>query len=214
MSKSAVLEIKYVSLSWCVQWDKNPKSHDLGKIVESIKIHGFRDAPIWDDTLGALVAGNGRFSALGWMFRQDPDNPPEGIDLREGEWYVPVQFGINSPTKIMAEAFAIDHNNMVMAGGDMSAVDMARVWSPEYVNVLAHIAGKGGKMLTVDGDDIDTLLKANAGVTGESGQISAEDRAKKPMIRIAVGNPAAWDEIMEGLKELSTQHPEWALNIR
>jgi hypothetical protein len=207
-----VLVIEYRPLSWCVQWDKNPKQHDIGLLTESFKRHGFRDAPIWDDTLGALVAGNGRITALQWMCSQDFNHPPEGIIIQEGEWCVPIQFGINSPSKTMAEAFAIDHNNLVMSGGDLTAVDMSRVWSVEYVNTLAKIVSEGGKMLTVDGDDIDMLLRANAG--GGGGQADADDRKRKPMIRITIDNPAAWDNIIAGLKDLSLLHPDWGMNIK
>jgi len=57
---SGELRIEYLPLSKIRRFDKNPKKHDVGALVTSIRRYGFRDAPIFDATLGALVAGHGR----------------------------------------------------------------------------------------------------------------------------------------------------------
>ena len=55
-----VLHIRYVGVDTARKWERNPKQHDLDGIVLSILKHGFRDAPIYDETLNAISAGNGR----------------------------------------------------------------------------------------------------------------------------------------------------------
>jgi hypothetical protein len=56
---SPSLEIRYVPIAEAVPWDRNPKRDDIGSLVQSIQRYGFRDAPIFDSTLGAIAAGNG-----------------------------------------------------------------------------------------------------------------------------------------------------------
>jgi hypothetical protein len=79
---SEELTIKYIPLSQAIPWDRNPKRHDIGGIVTSIKKHGFKDAPKFEPTLnggqGGIVEGNGRITALSMMV-QAGDDMPRGI---------------------------------------------------------------------------------------------------------------------------------------
>ena len=68
--KGIRLSIIYVRLSQARKWEKNPKRHDFDKLIASLRRYGFRDAPIYDETLGALVGGNGRLEALERMQAQ------------------------------------------------------------------------------------------------------------------------------------------------
>ncbi len=93
------LRIEYVPLAEVARWDRNPKKHDLAGLKDLIRRHGFRDAPIFDKTLGAIVAGNGRATALEQMCA-DGEAPPEGIRIHPKKgWLMPVQLGLDAKTK-------------------------------------------------------------------------------------------------------------------
>ena len=113
------IRIEYVRLDEAVLWEDNPKLHDLGALIQSIEKHGFRDAPVYDSTLGATIAGNGRLTALHMMMQQGYELPRGiALDAGDGMWCVPIQFGIDAESLAQALAFAVDHNNLVVTGGD------------------------------------------------------------------------------------------------
>lgn len=160
------LTIKYMRLDEVakLRWQKNPKRHDIGAIVESIRRHGFVDPPKLDATLGALVYGNGRDEALEWMHAQG-DEPPRGILVADdGMWLMPVKVGVDAATEQEAEALAIAHNNLTMSGGDFTPWDMARMWDRDaYAALLTELAQRDALPVTVDGDALDALLRGATG---------------------------------------------------
>lgn len=163
------LELRYIALDTLVRWDRNPKRHDIGAIASSIARHGFKMPPRYEPTLndgaGGIVAGNGRADTLAAMRAQGLP-APRGVEVRDGAWYVPVLFGVDAPSRAAAEAFGLDDNNLTMAGGEYTALDMSRMWESEgYLALLADLAKAGALPVTVDGDDLDTLLQ---GLTEET----------------------------------------------
>ena len=155
-----LLDIRYIPLSQAVLWDENPKEHDLGALAEAFARYGFADPPKYDAQLGALVYGNGRTHALQLMHKGG-EQPPRGVGvLPDGEWAIPVKFGVDAASRNEARAFAIDHNNLTMVGGEYTALDMARMWDGEqYLAVLSDLAAQEVAAVTVDGDDLDFLLR-------------------------------------------------------
>ena len=153
------LSLRYIPLSAARQWDRNPKKHDLQALTESIKTHGFRDPPSYDIQLDAFVEGNGRTEALQWMASHGEDCPRGiAIDVQTGEWCMPVLFGVDARSRLAAERYGIDHNNLTMAGGDFTALDMAKVWTPAYIDILKDLGQAKLLPVSVDGDDLDTLI--------------------------------------------------------
>lgn len=153
------LELRYVGLSHARRWDENPKRHDIDRLIRSIETHGFGDPPKFDATLGALVYGNGRTEALERM-RQSGSEPPRGIlALDDGEWAVPVIFGVDAESEAAAVAFAIDHNNLTLLGGDLGFADLLQIWDePGLQAVLAEVPDAGELLASFDGDDVAALL--------------------------------------------------------
>lgn len=161
MGEPERIAIDYVRLDQAVLWERNPKSHDIGGLVQSIERHGFRDAPIYDAALGAIVAGNGRLIALNAMMN-DGYEPPRGIALHEddGMWCAPVQFGVDAASQLQAEVFAIDHNNLVLTGGDADLWDVLAIYDKQQLAEIAEgIAEAQEVFVTLAGDDIDLLLR-------------------------------------------------------
>ncbi len=181
------LVIRYIPLDKAVLWDKNPKLHDIGALTESFARYGFRDAPIFDETKGCIVAGHGRIKALTQM-RNMGYPVPRGIYQSDDDWMVPIQFGINARTAGEAEAFAIDHNNITLLGGDLSLADISRIWDSElYIPVLEEIRAAGGEIISVDGDDLDNLLRQleSEGGSLDLGSFSEQTKGEA-MFRVVV----------------------------
>ncbi|NEO83806.1 MAG: hypothetical protein F6J87_06020 [Spirulina sp. SIO3F2] len=172
-SSSDSLELHYVLLTELADrfLEGNPKLHDIGKITESTDRHGFRDPMAIDKTLndgeGGIVEGNGRLEMLLQIYESGHPTP-RGVKVTEsGEWAVPVLFGVNAATESDAIAYAIDHNNTGMFGGDFTALDMSRLYDPKaYTEILEKLAEAEALPTAVDGDDLDLLLEqlgANSG---------------------------------------------------
>jgi hypothetical protein len=153
------LELRYIPLAQARRWDDNPKRHDLDALVRSITTHGFGDPPKYDATLEALVYGNGRTEALERM-RKAGKEPPRGIGvLDDGEWAVPVILGVDAKSSAAAVAFAIDHNNLTLLGGNLKIEDVLGIWDEEGLRQILEDAHDAGALLaSMDGDDLDSLL--------------------------------------------------------
>lgn len=156
------LQLIYVRLSDLAFWSENPKKHDIEGLIQSMKTHGFRDAPIWDDNLnngkGGIAGGNGRLEALKTMMETEKE-PPRGILVHKesGEWCIPIQFGINAENQDKAEAFAVDHNNLTLGGSELSAVDRALLWDDNYPYLLERLGSHD--IVSVSEEDMDILKK-------------------------------------------------------
>jgi len=49
---------------------------------------------------------------------------------------LPMLFGTDARSGAMAQAYAVDDNNLTLSGGDFDGFDMARLWGPGYVGLL------------------------------------------------------------------------------
>jgi DNA modification methylase len=167
------LELRYVPLETLRRWDRNAKRHDLGALAASIARHGFRDPPAYDAALnggeGGVVEGNGRGDALSAMLAEGRP-VPRGIVAEGGTWLVPVLFGVDAPSQAAAEAYGVAHNQLTLAGGDFTALDMASLWEPAgYAALLEDLARQGEIPVGLDGEDVDALLRELAGVEPGAG---------------------------------------------
>jgi hypothetical protein len=203
------LHIQYVPLDKVAEWDENPKKHDLLKIAASIREHGFRDAPIFDATLQALVAGHGRCKALKHL-RDAGNLPPRGIKAgNDGDWYVPVQFGVDAMSAAAAKAFAIDHNNLTL-GPEFGVFETARLWDDEgYKAVLLELNEVEILPVTVDIEDFRVLTE---GLTLPD--VPPEREATPAAtITIRVENLEAKDQVSQAIGQLLGDHPEWNARV-
>jgi hypothetical protein len=159
------ITIHYISLSELSKKfaDRNPKVHDIEAICDSIQRHGFKDALEYDSALndgnGGIVAGNGRLEAL-LKLRDSGARAPRGIKAtEEGDWLIPVQFGVSSQSESEGLAYLIANNNLSLMGGDLTALDASRLYDADsYVSLLQDLAKTGSLPISVDGDDLDLLI--------------------------------------------------------
>lgn len=212
------LQLYYIPLAQAVLWDRNPKSHDIGAIAESIERYGFKDPPAWDEALQGLIEGNGRTFALTGMQKQGRP-APRGILVNKetGEWCIPILFGVNATSRSIAERYAIDHNNLTLMGGDLTMFDIAKIWDRDaYLAVLQDLAVDGEMPVSVDFDDLSLLEKE--GLEFESlpdltGDADLENSVSKASFRVIVDDGDYIDEATDIIKGILLEHPEWQAHI-
>jgi hypothetical protein len=92
--------------------------------------------------------------------RQAGKEPPRGIGvLEDSEWAVPVIFGVDAASKAAAIAFAVDHNNLTLLGGNLKLEDLLGIWDEEGLRKILEDAPDAGELLaSMDGNDLDSLL--------------------------------------------------------
>lgn len=173
---TATRRLELVQLATINFAKRNPKDHDLGEIIASIKRFGFADAGVIDERTGRLVAGHGRVEALRAMQKESPSSPPPGVELRDGEWWVPVQRGWASKDDAHAEGFIVAANRIPELGG----------WrTPVLEEILVDLA-KGGEQnlegVGYDVGDVDEIL-AELGRMGakNAGAEQANPEDEKPL---------------------------------
>ena len=186
-----LLTLRYVPLSQVRRWERNPKVHDIPGIIEAIKQYGFQNPPKFEQALnngaGGLAAGNGRLEALAIMQAQGMP-APDGIalDRASGEWAAPVIFGNDLPSQAAAEAFAVDHNNLVMAGGDFTSVYMTQMWhADEYVTLLKEM-GTEHLPETVEALDLEIFSEVLASVPTPRQRIDRGAKIRVGMYRFFI----------------------------
>lgn len=110
------IHVEMVPLSKLMEWPGNPKEHDLDTLGESFERFGFIEPILYDEKTKRIVAGHGRREKLlAWKDSGKP--PPDRIEVRGKDWYVPVLRGISFENAHEAEAYLLASNQTVMKGG-------------------------------------------------------------------------------------------------
>lgn len=141
----------------------NVKKHDIGALYQSIKRYGFRDPLGHDKNLndgkGGIIEGNGRLECLIHLFKESPDTPPKGIVLEKDKWMVPVLFGCDSANEKEAIAYSLDHNLVMLKGGERSPYDiLSQDFDEGVFDLLKEQFDNGVPTVAIDGDDLDSAL--------------------------------------------------------
>ncbi|MGL5066059.1 MAG: hypothetical protein ACRC62_39315, partial [Microcoleus sp.] len=131
----------------------------------SIEKYDFQDPIKYDPSLndgkGGIVFGNGR---LEWLHhaKKASQAAPRGIREQDGEWYVPVLFGVEFATEEEAIAFSISHNLSPLWGADgLTFLDSVKLFDQDLLKVqLTELADISIDLLPVgiDGNDLDLML--------------------------------------------------------
>lgn len=171
MSAENLLTLKYVPISHANLFESNAKLHNLDDLIASFKKYGFKSAAKWEGKLnkgkGAIVAGNGRVEALRLMFDRG-EEVPEGIAVdSNGEWCVPVLFGVEAKNETLARAYALDDNNLTF-GGNFDSFELEKLYDPEILLQELEALSLANQMpLTVSDEDLSAMLKKLSGQSDE-----------------------------------------------
>ena len=144
------IRIEYLPLATLLKAPRNPKDHDIPLLHDSFSRFGYVEPVALNERTGRLVAGHGRLQALQEAKAQQP---PKRIEVRDGEWYVPVLRGIAFDSDEEAEAYVVTSNQATIAGG----------WNETLLaELLRDHAGGAGLRGTgfSEADLADLLLKA------------------------------------------------------
>lgn len=112
----AQLKLEYTNLADLKAAVRNPKTHQIADIQQSIARFGYVEPMVIDERTGRLVAGHGRATSLAEMKAKGED-PPEGVTVKDGDWYAPVVRGWKSRSDADAEAYLLGSNQLVIGGG-------------------------------------------------------------------------------------------------
>lgn len=172
------LRIEYMALSELSGADVNPKRHRLDVIEDSYRRFGFVETPVLDEGTGQLVAGHGRVEALRKR-KAAGHAAPEGIEERNGEWYVPVERGKRFKDRAEASAYLIASNKTSEMGG----------WDFPELHELAReleatasegLVGTGFTMSEIEQAlerEVQKLLDVNASTDDLTGASDQSERA-------------------------------------
>ena len=163
--------IEYVALDRMVPADLNPKRHDVGAIIVSMRRFGFVAPAITNEATGRIVVGHGRAEALTQM-RASGEAPPDRIAVGDrGEWLVPVVRGISFATDADAEAYLVADNRLTELGG----------WDDG--DLLQLLGGLGDEALVAaTGFDADDIEAMTAGLVGAGA--GADDSTVPDVVRM------------------------------
>jgi hypothetical protein len=147
-------------------WIDNPKIHDIPSVIRSIHTYGFQELPVFDINLvsvrnmdGAIKAGNGRIEALDAMERQGYDVPRNiGVETATDYWAMPVVFGTDAISRALAEAYAVDSNNLVVAGMEDANDVMRGLWGDGYVEIINRLLAEDIIPISIDDSALEDLV--------------------------------------------------------
>lgn len=95
---------------------RNPKTHDVEAIKASYVRFSAQDSPVLDERTKRLLSGHGRIEAL-QALRDAGEKPPNGIQVKDGRWLVPIQRGGRTKNDAEAEAYLVAANRLTESGG-------------------------------------------------------------------------------------------------
>lgn len=108
--------IQYLPAAALQPWSRNPKKHDKKAMLGSLERFGFTTPVLLDETTGRIIAGHGRVEAV--LTLQAEGKPaPARVQVKNGEWLVPVVRGLSFATPAEAEAYLVADNRLTEIGG-------------------------------------------------------------------------------------------------
>jgi ParB-like chromosome segregation protein Spo0J len=110
------MRIEYVALGKLKGWPRNPKQHELKTLERSFQRFGFVMPPMIDETSGQLVAGHGRIEGL-LARKASRKAPPDRVEARADDWYVPVLRGVAFKNETEAQAYLLADNRIQELAG-------------------------------------------------------------------------------------------------
>lgn len=193
------IEIKYIKLDDLIPDERNPKTHNVDAIMESIKRFGFISPIIRNDHNDTLLAGHGRLKALKKLYK-DGNEIPKNIKAEEDTWYVPTIDGVSIEDEQDQMAYIIADNRIVQLGS----------WNtPQLVEAIEVIAEATG---TLDGVgfaelDIDKIYEAIDGPIEVEDDFEEEEKEVNLYVDIQFEEEYQLDLWYEFIDMIKGQYP-------
>lgn len=177
----------------------NPKTHDLPTIDDSLGRFGMLEPVVIDGRTNQILAGHGRVQSLRDRQARGED-PPEGVQVKNGTWLTPVVTGWSSANDDEAHAAMIALNRTTELGG----------WDENALLTMLESLNENDALLGV-GYAQDDLAILRESVFTDSQQTFLEDMTQgteeRPFGYVEVDDPRhTW--MMQGRAgEVSLQFP-------
>lgn len=153
-TKKKISEVTlWVKLNEVKLWADNPNEGDIGAIIESIRVYGYRNTIyLWQENI--VKGGNHSVQALRHLLKTGWQPDLKSTALREisGEWHIKWD-DISDMGKEESDAFGIALNRTTRLGHDDDH---------KLVELLQHLAQKHPEYMRgtgYSGDDLDELLE-------------------------------------------------------
>lgn len=146
------VQLKFLPLDTLQEWDRNPKGHDVGLLIHSLKTYGLVRPPAINLVNEKLIYGHGLTGALRIM-KQAGDDPPRrvGVDPKSGDWLIPCHV-VDLEEPLHEPYLVVDNRSTELGGWDFQML-------PE---MLEDIASRDLLEVTgFDSDDIAEMIKHN-----------------------------------------------------
>jgi hypothetical protein len=158
------MKVEMLDLSTLKTADRNPKLHASEELKTSVQRFGFVEPIVVDQRTGKMVAGHGRREAL--VALKEKGEIPEGVQVRDGRWFVPVLTGWSSKNDAEAEAYVVASNRLTERGG----------WDEKALGAILEDLSKADLLAgTGYGEaDVDAILKSLQPPTMEVGRTPDE----------------------------------------
>jgi ParB-like chromosome segregation protein Spo0J len=108
--------IEYRAIDEIKPQERNPKQHNLAELELSHRRFGLVRPLMIDEGTGKLIFGHGNLERLQRAF-QGGEEPPEGVLVRDGRWFVPVVRGKKFDNESEALAYLVADNRQGEIGG-------------------------------------------------------------------------------------------------
>lgn len=165
------VELQFLTFDELEAWDRNPKDHDVGLLITSLRTYGLIRPPAINTTTGKLLYGHGLSKALKTMHESGED-PPRRVRADNGTWTIPTHV-VDLEEPLHEPYLVIDNRSTELGGWDRGLLP----------DVLSDIAERGYLEATgFDGDDLDVMLTNNPAYSEpEDGEVPRLDE-RSPVI--------------------------------
>jgi len=193
------VELEWISIDDVKPWDRNPKDHDVGLIITSLRTYGYVRPATVNRATGKLLLGHGLIEALRQM-KANGDDPPRRVRAQNGTWTIPVVMtDLESP---LHEPYVIIDNRSTELGG----------WDEGLLpSILLDLAKED--RLDITGFDEHDLSEMLARLEDPEPKGRTDEPDLDPTLRVICA------DVIDGLRELEadsvqcvvTSPPYWAL---
>jgi len=152
--KGDAVELKLLPLSELKRWDRNPKDHDIGLLIHSLKTYGLVRPPAISTATDKLLYGHGLSEALELMKADGEDAPRRvAVDKKTGEWLIPTNL-VDLEEPLHEPYLVIDNRSTELGGWDYGILP----------SILTELVAEDRLEITgFDADDLDSMIRWNEG---------------------------------------------------
>jgi hypothetical protein len=143
------IKLRLTNVDALVEWDRNPKDHDVDLIKGSLRLYGYVRPVMVNERIGKMLFGHGLTEALRQMREAGEDRPKRVQEGKGGAWVVPVLYcDLEEP---LHEPYVVVDNRATEVGGWRVPVLIEALKTADDFGVLAETG--------FDSEDLENLMR-------------------------------------------------------